>query len=229
MKFSVVIAARNEGPQIVSTLKRLHHVSTTNPMEVLVVDGGSDDGTADAARDWADEVIVLDSSNRGAQWDAGARKATGDLLLFLRADAQPPGQWQHALEHFWLTKPVERVAATAFKVDYGAGFGLRALSTWSNARVRSGVAGADHGICTTPEIYAAVGGFPPFAELEDYEFSRRLSARGRIALLPEVMHAAARRMRMQGPFSYAARRFWIETRYRLGAAPESFAPSGPGR
>jgi len=229
MKFSVVIAARNEGPQIVSALKRLHHVSATSPMEVIVVDGGSDDGTADAAKDWADEVLSLETSNRGAQWDAGARKATGDLLLFLRADVQLPGQWQHALEHFWLTKPVERVAATAFRVDYGAGFGLRVLSTLSNARVRSGIATADHALCTTPEIYAAVGGFPPYAELEDFEFSRRLSARGRIALLPDVVHAAARRMHAQGPLSYAARRFWIETRYRFGAAPETLVAPGPGR
>jgi glycosyltransferase involved in cell wall biosynthesis len=221
MKFSVVIAARNEGPQIVAALKRLRHVSKTSPMEVIVVDGGSDDGSADAARDWADEVIALDAPNRGAQWDAGARKAAGDLLFFLRADVQPPAQWQQALEHFWLTTQVEGVSAAAFSVDYGAGFGLRALSAWSNARVRSGIVGADHGLCTTPEIYAAVGGFPPYPELEDYEFSRRLKARGRVALLRESVHAAARRVRAQGPFSYAARRVWIESRYRLGARPET--------
>ena len=227
MKFSVVIAARNEGPQIASGLKRLRQISSTSPMELIVVDGGSDDGTADAARDWADTVLALDVPNRGAQWDAGARKATGDLLFFLRADAQPPVNWQQALEHFWLTSPVERVAAVAFSVDYGGGFGLRALSAWSNSRVRRGVVGADHGVCTTPEVYAAVGGFPPFPELEDYEFSRRLSARGRIARLPEVTHAAARRIRSQGPFGYLARRLWVEGRYRFGAAPETLFAGGP--
>ncbi|MFI5362987.1 MAG: glycosyltransferase [Elusimicrobiota bacterium] len=220
MKFTVIVAAHNEGPQIGSALKRLRQISKTSPMELIVVDGGSDDGTVAAANDWADSVIRRDAPNRGAQWDAGARTATGDLLFFLRADAQPPGNWQQALERFWLATPVENVAAVGFSVNYGAGAGLRLLSAWSNARVRGGMIGADHGLCTTPEIYAAAGGFPPFPELEDLEFSRRLAARGRVQLLPEVIHAAARRLRSQGPLRYAVRRFWLESRYRLGAKPE---------
>ena len=39
MKFSVVIASRNEGPQIASGLKRLRQISSTSPMELIVVDG----------------------------------------------------------------------------------------------------------------------------------------------------------------------------------------------
>jgi glycosyltransferase involved in cell wall biosynthesis len=220
VKFSVVVAAHNEGPQIASALKRLRQISKTSPIELIVVDGGSDDGTVAAAGDWADRVIPLDRTSRGAQWDAGAQAATGDLLFFLRADAQPPGNWQQALEHFWLTTPVENVAAVGFSVDYGGGAGLRLLSAWSNARVRRGMIGADHGICTTPEIYKATGGFPPFPELEDLEFSRRLAARGRVHLLRDVIHAAARRLRSQGPLRYAARRLWLESRYKLGAKPE---------
>ncbi|HEX4047277.1 MAG TPA: glycosyltransferase [Elusimicrobiota bacterium] len=220
MKFSVVVAAHNEGPQIGSALKRLRQISKTSPMELIVVDGGSDDGTVAAASDWADNVLRLDKAGRGAQWDAGAKAATGDLLFFLRADSQPPGNWQQALEHFWLATQVEGVSAVGFSVNYGAGARLRLLSAWSNARVRGGMIGADHGVCTTPEIYKAVGGFPPFPELEDLEFSRRLKARGRVHLLRDVIHSAARRLRSQGPLRYAARRLWLEGRYKLGAKPE---------
>jgi glycosyltransferase involved in cell wall biosynthesis len=220
VKFSVVVAAHNEGPQISSALKRLRQISKTSPMELIVVDGGSDDGTISAARDWTDQMLTIDKPNRGAQWHAGALAATGDLLFFLRADAQPPGNWQQALEHFWLATQVEKVAAAGFSVNYGGGAGLRLLSAWSNARVRGGMIGADHGVCTTPEIYNAVGGFPAFPELEDFEFSRRLAARGRVQLLPEVIHAAARRLRSQGSFGYVTRRLWLEGRYRLGAKPE---------
>ncbi len=229
MKFSVVVAAHNEGAQIASALKRLTQISKTSPVELVVVDGGSDDATAAVAADWADHVVLFGSDNRGAQWHAGAEKATGDVLLFLRADAQPPGNWQQALEHFWLTTPADQAAAVGFTVAYGGGAGLRLLSAWSNARVRGGVLGADHGICTTPEIYKAVGGFPPFPELEDYEFSRRLRAHGRIHLLKDRIHAAARRMRSRGPLSYAARRVWSEARFRLGAKPEDLFPERSSR
>ncbi|MBI5246977.1 MAG: glycosyltransferase [Elusimicrobia bacterium] len=227
MKFSVIVAAYNEGPQIGSSLKRLRQISQTSPMEILVVDGGSDDGTVEAAREWADEVIALGKPNRGAQWHAGAEKATGDLLFFLRADAQPPGNWQQALEHFWLATPMGGLAATAFSVSYGSGFGLNALSMWSNARVRSGLASSDHGLCTTPEIYRAVGGFPSYPVLEDLEFSRRLNVRGRIALLPERLRPAARHVHSIGPLSYLIRRAWLETRYRMGAKPEDIFAAAP--
>ncbi len=225
MKFSVVVAARNEGAQIVSALKRLRHISRASPMELIVVDGASDDGTADAAREWADGVVELESANRGAQWDAGARRAGGDLLFFLRADSQPPADWQQALERFWLTA-ASGAAAAAFRVDYGSGAGPRLLSAWSNARARRGVIGADHGLCVTPEAYAASGGYPHFAELEDFEFSRRLSRRGRVVLLPQVTHAAARRARAQGALSYIARRVWAEARYRFGAEPGRLFAAG---
>ena len=227
MKFSVIVAAYNEGPQIGSSLKRLRQVSQTSPMEVIVVDGGSDDGTVDAARGWADEVVDLGKPNRGAQWHAGAEKATGDLLFFLRADAQPPGNWQQALEHYWLATPMEGLAATAFSVSYGAGAGLSALSMWSNARVRSGLASSDHGLCTTPDIYKAVGGFPAFPVLEDLEFSRRLAARGRIALLSERLRPAARHVHSIGPLAYIARRIWLETRFKMGATPEALFAAAP--
>jgi glycosyltransferase involved in cell wall biosynthesis len=227
VKFSVIVAAYNEGPQIGSSLKRLRQVSQTSPMEVLVIDGGSDDGTVEAARGWADEVVELGKPNRGAQWHAGAEKATGDLLFFLRADAQPPGNWQQALEHYWLTASPEGLAATAFTVSYGAGVGLSALSMWSNARVRSGLASSDHGICTTPDIYKAVGGFPAFPVLEDMEFSRRLAARGRIALLSERIRPAARHVHSIGPVAYIARRLWLETRCKMGDTPEALFAAAP--
>jgi glycosyltransferase involved in cell wall biosynthesis len=227
VKVSVIVAAHNEGPQISSALKRLRQISKTSPIELIVVDGGSDDGTVAAARDWADHMISYPRPNRGAQWHAGAQVATGDLLLFLRADSQPPSNWQQALEHFWLTTHDMDVVAVGFRVSYGSGLGLRLLSAWSNARVRSGVIGADHGICTTPDVYKAAGGFPEFPELEDYEFSRRLAARGTTRLLPAVIHSAARRLRSQGPLLYAARRLWLEGRYRRGVpTAELFRVSG---
>ena len=98
MKFSVIIPAWNEGAQIAHGLRRLREISDSAFMELIVVDGGSTDKTAELAGKWADVVEVLPAPNRGAQLHAGAKRATGDLLFFLHADAQPPGNWQERLE-----------------------------------------------------------------------------------------------------------------------------------
>jgi glycosyltransferase involved in cell wall biosynthesis len=210
VKFSVIVAARNESAQIGAALKRLRAISHDSPMEVIVVDGGSDDRTVSAVGEWADKVVELHTPHRAAQWNAGAKEATGDLLFFLPADAHPPDRWQQVLEHTWLATAMDKVAATAFSVDYGVSMPLKILAAWSNARVGRGVATSDHGLCTTPEIFKSVGGFPDVAKLEDHAFCKRLATRGRIVLLPDRIRPASRRIHADGAMRYAVGRVWSE-------------------
>ncbi|MBI3551331.1 MAG: glycosyltransferase [Elusimicrobia bacterium] len=221
MKFTVVIPTWNEDAQISSALKRLRQVSQQSPLEIIVVDGASTDATAAQAREWADQVLVLPRANRGEQLDAGARKASGDLVFFLRADCQPPDNWQQALEHFWLSTHAKKVAATAFTVDYGSGLALRLASRWANSRVSwRGAALGEHGLCTTPEIYRESGGYPHYACLEDLGFSERLAPLGGIVLMPERIWPAARGMRRDGPVKDGLRHLWLRLRFKLGASPD---------
>jgi glycosyltransferase involved in cell wall biosynthesis len=229
MKFSVVIATWNESSQIASSLKRLRQISQSSPMEIIVVDGGSDDGTPEAAKEWADHVIVHEKPNRGKQLDEGARKATGDLLFFLRPDAQPPGNWQQALEHFWLATHTEKIAATAFSVDYGSARSLRWASALSNAAVSwRGAVSGEHGLCTTPDVYRDSGGFPPIAYREDIVFCGRLEKHGKIVLLKERIWPAGRRMHRAGAFKTALQDVWLTLRFKLGAKPEDLWRSDAG-
>lgn len=229
MKFSVIIATWNEGAQIASALKRLRQISQASPMEILVADGRSTDNTVEEARPWADQILVLEAPNRGRQLDAGARLASGDLLFFLVADAQPPGNWQQALEHFWLAAHSEKVAATAFTVEYGASLSLRLAAGLSNASVRlRGLASSDHGLCTTPQIYRESGGYPSFAYREDVAFCERLGRLGRVALLKERIWPAARRMRRAGAVSCALQHAWLTLRFKLGASPDDLWRSYSG-
>ena len=229
MKFSVIIPTWNEGAQIASSLKRLRQVSQASPLEVIVVDGKSTDGTPELAREWADQVITLERSNRGEQLDAGARKASGDLLFFLRADCQPPDNWQQALEHFWLARHERKVAATAFAVDYGAGLSWRLAARWANNRVAwRGLALGDHGLCVTPDVYRESGGYPHYACLEDVAFSKKLASLGQIVLMPERIWPAARGMRRDGPVFSGLRQAWLRMRFALGASPDDLLKSYGG-
>ena len=221
MKISVIVATRNEGFYIGSTLKRLRQISQAGPLEIIVVDGRSDDETAAAAKDWADQVVMHERPNRGEQFHIGARKASGEFLLFLRGDAQLHGSWQQTLEHFWLSPRLEGVAATAFTVEYGAGLTMRMASFLSNASVRwRGKASDEHGLCTTADIYRHSGGFPPYPCLEDLAFCERLRPFGRVVMLPELIWPSARRLHRLGVLRCAAGQLWREWRFALGGKPE---------
>ena len=85
---SIVVPTLNEAPGIVSFLQPLQRLRERG-VELIVADGGSRDGTVDAVLPLVDRVL---SSPRGRalQMNAGAAHASGDVLLFLHADARLP-------------------------------------------------------------------------------------------------------------------------------------------
>ncbi len=88
MKLSIVMPVLNEAPGIEAALAALAPYRARG-VEVIVVDGGSKDGTAELARPLADRVLTA-ARGRAAQMNAGAAAATGDVLLFLHADTRLP-------------------------------------------------------------------------------------------------------------------------------------------
>lgn len=221
MKFSVIIAAWNEGAQIDSSLKRLRHISSPDSTEIIVVDGNSSDDTVEQARRWADQVVVSQQANAGAQFDAGAKIATGDLLVFLRPDLQLSGSWQQVLEHHWLSAHAKPIAATAFRIDYGSTASLRLISMLANFSVSwRGLVSGDHGLCTTPDIYQKSGGYPPLPYGEDVIFFKRLSRHGDVVLLNEKIRPAARRMHQWGFLRFMLKAAWWDLLFQLGISPD---------
>ena len=227
MKFSIIIATCNESFHIGSSLKRLRHISHQNPLEIIVVDGGSEDDTVAQAKPWADQVLMHVRSNRGEQLHLGAQKATGSMLLFLSGNAQLPGNWQQALEHFWLSPELGKVAATVFTVQFGTSRAFRFASWLVNAEARwRGQADLCHGLCTTADIYRYSGGFPPVPCLEGRAFCERLRPFGRIAVLPERIWPSSSRLHRFGLLGCVRRRLGLELRLKLGAAPERLCQDG---
>lgn len=89
-RVSVIIPARNEEHNLPTLLRSLR-AQRIQPHEILVVDDGSTDGTAEQARRLGAKVIgssALPEGWHGKPWAChqGAQVATGDLLLFLDAD-----------------------------------------------------------------------------------------------------------------------------------------------
>lgn len=227
MKFSVIIATQNEGYHIGPSLKRLRQISHQEPLEVIVVDGGSSDDTLAQARPYADEVLALGHPNRGEQLHLGAVKAAGSMLLFLPGEAQLPGNWQQVLEHFWLAPGLGKVAATVFSVDFGASRSFRLAAWLVNAQARwRGQADLRGGLCTTADIYRQSGGFPPAPCLEGRLFCERLRPFGRISVLPERVWPSANLLHRYGLLGCVRRRLWLELRLAFGAAPERLGRDG---
>src|SRR5262245_35976257 len=94
-KLSIIIPVLDEGESIAGILDALANMRALG-VEVIVVDGGSRDATVQRARLRADRVMPA-PRGRALQMNAGAERATGDVLLFLHADTRLPSDADHVV------------------------------------------------------------------------------------------------------------------------------------
>ncbi|MBI3248342.1 MAG: TIGR04283 family arsenosugar biosynthesis glycosyltransferase [Deltaproteobacteria bacterium] len=214
MRVSVIIPTLNEAPGIALTLSR---VRQAGECELVVVDGGSSDGTADIARAYADSVLTA-ARGRAQQMNAGAHAATGEVLLFLHADTVLPAGFATLVRQA-LHDPT--VVGGRFDVRLDAeGWPFRMIETLMNARSRwSKICTGDQALFLQRETFRALGGFPELELMEDLEFSRRLKRAGRIACLREQVRTSARRWQRGGVFRTIALMWTLRLAYFCGVPP----------
>lgn len=214
-RISVIIPTLNEADHIEATLRCLQGARN---VEVIVVDGGSSDGTPRVARELGAEVLRI-TRGRAFQMNAGAAVSTGDILLFLHADTKlPQGFEVHVVTA--LRKPGVSAGAFGLCIDSPVS-SLRIMERIANLRSRyAQMPYGDQGIFVSAALFRQVGGFPEMPIMEDFEFIRRLKRIGRIEIAPAAVQTSARRWLSVGIW----RTWWINqlvvAGYYLGISPQ---------
>jgi len=185
---SIVVPALNEESTLPATLERARAARVG---EVLVVDGGSSDGTRAVAERMGARVIES-ARGRAVQMNAGAAAASGDVLLFLHADTLLPAGFDAAVERA-LADPA--VAGGRFDLDLQpSSFLIWLTAVLINLRSRwSRMSTGDQCIFVRRSVFERLGGFPDLPLMEDVAFSRLLKRAGRVACLREKAVTSSRR------------------------------------
>ncbi len=226
MKLSVVIPTLNEAAGIGALLERLER--TPGVADIVVADGGSTDGTPEFVRSSAAR-LVRSEVGRGVQLDAGARAASGDVLLFLHADVVPPlnleDQIRGAVERGYI--------GGNFRLRYpGGGLLGRWLETLAPLYRALGCYYGDSGIFVRRDVYERVGGFPKMPVMEDLVFVREIEGMGKTAYLPGPMVSSSRRWQGR-PLRTLLLWGFMQVAFALGASPHRLArfyrARGPGQ
>jgi rSAM/selenodomain-associated transferase 2 len=223
---SIIIPCLNEAECIADTLAALGPARRRGA-EVIVVDGGSDDGTADRAAPMADAVFSA-ARGRASQMNAGARRARGEILLFLHADSRPP----EAVDGL-VIDGLKRASRSWGRFDVsidGAHPLLRAVERLMNLRSRlTGIATGDQGIFVTRTLFTAAGGFPDIPLMEDVELSKRLKRFGPPLCLRHRIVTSGRRWEKRGVLRTILLMWRLRLAYWLGADPRRLAMRYGGR
>lgn len=209
---SIIIPVLDEAPLIGAFLTHLR--ARAPGAELIVVDGGSRDGTRSIAGPLAN-VLIRAPRGRASQMNAGAAIATGDVLWFLHADSLLPFNTVRdirvALNDPQTAGGCFRLRLPDRKIIY------RLSDSLGNLGVQVfGFALGDHGIFCRRSSFEKSGGYPDVPILEDAELYRGLGRLGRMRQLGAEIISSPRSYQKWGPYRTTGIYFSILVLYVFG-------------
>ncbi len=202
---SVIIPAYNEEKALPHTLRAVY--LQQGEFEVIVVDGGSSDGTHVVLSNFGFQCpspltphpsrrLLAACKGRASQMNAGAKQARGEWLLFLHADTVLP---MGALQRLNEMETDEAIQAGGFTHRFsGDDWRLRFISFLDNVRcARSRIIYGDQALFVRRTLFEELGGFPNQPILEDVAFCEQLIRKTTpLVLFPPVVTDARKFLKM---------------------------------
>ncbi|WP_257019963.1 TIGR04283 family arsenosugar biosynthesis glycosyltransferase [Psychrobacter sp. BI730] len=226
MKLSIIIPILNEADNLPELMAQIVSLAPA-PQQVILVDGGSVDGSVTVAKEMlksietAQSIIdwhVIDSTiGRAQQMNAGAMLATGDVLLFLHADTELPAD------------AIDNVQQAVAQYDWGR-FNVRLdshepllniVGLMINQRSRlMDIATGDQAIFIKKSLFEQIGGYPDQPLMEDIELCKRLKKISRPACLKSKVTTSARRWQQHGTWRTIFLMWHLRFDYWRGVSPK---------
>jgi rSAM/selenodomain-associated transferase 2 len=216
-EISVIIPALNEANSLGASLEPLR----ASKAEIIVADGGSDDGTREIARQFGATVIRVETG-RCDQMNEAAKLATGRILLFLHADTKLPEQWEDEALNT-LKNPGVVCGAFSFRLDVDSR-ALRLIERLANFRsafFRTPY--GDQALFLTSEVFFRVGGYAKMPIMEDFDLVRRLRKIGKVVTSRAPAVTSARRWLELGPLKTTLINQAVILGYYMGVSPAKLA------
>lgn len=215
---SVIIPVLNEAEHLETVL---HRVQQATSVEIIIVDGGSQDSTLTLAQSFSAVKVISTLPCRAQQMNAGAQAASGKILLFLHGDTLLPEDY---LEQVQIVLK-SRAIAGAFELKIsGSMRGLRLveqLVSWRSHYFQFPY--GDQALFLTAAVFHELGGFAELPIMEDFEFVSRLRKRGKIAIAATAVITSGRRWQKLGVFRTTLINQLMIIAYRLGVSPSRLA------
>lgn len=199
MHISVIIPALNEESTIVNILHDLHN-QTLKVHEILVVDGGSEDRTAQVVRRVKQVKLLTTYKGIAHQRNVGGAKATGDILIFLDADVRIDPDFMENVHRFLVATHAE-IACPRY-IPYPGSFMINSVYTflhvlfWMFSRITP--SGAGSCIVVRSTLFRQVNGFHEHLKFDDIHFIRKAGSMARFKMMPFSVSVSDRRFRRYG-------------------------------
>jgi len=222
---SIIIPMLNESENIASVLDHLIKNSTSkNIAEIIVVDGGSEDGSTQKVLTFTSDRILLRPINlltsekgRAKQMNLGAKHATGSILYFLHADSYPPKNFDTLI-----VNEVEKSnLAGCFRLKFNSNHWWLRLASWLTQFSWRASRGGDQSQYITKELFNDIGGFDErYAIYEDNILINELFARKQFVVIQQKIVTSARLYDKHGVWKLQYHFWTIYVKKWFGASAE---------
>lgn len=224
---SIIIPVLNEAEIIGRLLTHLHTVSNSDTItEILVVDGGSLDGTQKIVSNFGKTSVIpvrsiSSEKGRAKQMNTGAKIASGSILYFLHADSFPPQEFDVLI----ISEVQKGKLAGCFKMKFDSKHWWLRLASWLTHFSWRACRGGDQSQFITKELFEEIGGYDErYIIYEDNVLINELYKRNQFVVIQKWLSTSARLYRERGIWTLQFHFWAIYVKKWLGAdADELFS------
>lgn len=217
MSISVIIPTLNEDQNIGRLLDQLAKAAVGNPIEIMVVDGGSKDRTKELVQ--AAEVTFIQSSQggRAKQMNLGVEHASGEILYFVHGDTLPPVSFVNDIQQ----AVTEGYDMGCYRFKFEDDHFLLKINAFFTRFNRSWCRGGDQSLFIKKSVFNQLGGYKEqFVIMEDFELLRRAAGKFRFKVMAQDILVSARKYHTNNYFQVQLANLVVFNMFRFGFQPE---------
>ncbi len=228
-KISIIIPTLNEAENITRLLKHLIVSKTTTvPIEIIPVDGGSNDTTLSLIETYIKQhkhykslniniTAISSQKGRAKQMNAGANIAKGEILYFLHADSFPPKGY----DHYIIDEVSKGNFAGCFRMRFDSNHWWLRLASWLTQFSWRACRGGDQSQFITKILFEDLGKYDErFIIYEDNDLINKLYARQEFVVINQKIITSSRRYKNNGVWKLQYYFWAIYVKKWFGASPE---------
>jgi rSAM/selenodomain-associated transferase 2 len=217
VRISVVVPSWRDAENLSLLLPQLAQMNGL--AEVIVVDASADAGAEEIARRYGATFLKCSAPNRGAQMNVGAMIASGDAIIFQHADTELTQQHLDALDA--ALRDPQIIGGAFYRKFDDRHPRLMWLEHVARFLTRNGgTLFGDQSVFVRREVFLRLEGFAKIPLMEDVEFSRRLRAAGKVAVIDPPVRTSGRRHNREGAWKASIQNGAFMLLYKLGVSPE---------
>nr|WP_315166460.1 TIGR04283 family arsenosugar biosynthesis glycosyltransferase [uncultured Flavobacterium sp.] len=218
-KISIIIPIFNEVNAVGQLLAHIeNNISKTTPYEIIMVDGGSTDGSQNKVKKYPNIILINSEKGRAKQMNAAAKIATGNILYFLHCDSFPPENFD--LDILKQIQIDNKAGCFRMKFDYA--HPVLFVSQWFTRFNYSSCRGGDQSLFVTKKLFTEIGGYDEqFTIYEDNEIIKKLYDKNHFTVIPKYLITSSRKYRKNGVYRLQYHFTIIHLKRRLGHSAES--------